>query len=179
MTTPAETPPRLEPDSVISLVGARGCGKSTIGRRLAERLDRRFADADAEIARVAGKSIPEIFALHGEPAFRLLEAEVISALLDRTSIVLATGGGAVLQKETRERLAAAGPVVLLEADAATLHARTAGDPNRPPLTELPAEEEMAAVLAAREPLYREVATVTVDATAEPEVVVESILAALS
>ncbi|WP_165700819.1 shikimate kinase [Alienimonas californiensis] len=165
--------------AAVSLVGARGSGKSTIGRLLAERLGRRFVDADEQIARVAGRSIPEIFVLHGETAFRLLEAEVITALLEQDSIVLATGGGAVLSLESRQKLVAAGPVVYLEADPATLHARTAGDENRPPLTDLPAEEEMAAVLADREPLYREVASVVVDATAEPEAVVAAILAGLS
>ena len=165
--------PTRDEAAPIVLVGARGSGKSTVGRLLADRLEREFFDSDAEIERVVGRPIPEIFATHSEPAFRVVEAEVIAALLQRANCVLATGGGAVLHADTRERLAAA-TVVYLEADADTLHARTAGDPNRPPLTDLPAEEETAAVLAAREPLYREVVTLTVDATAPPEDVVTAI-----
>ena len=163
----------------IVLVGARGSGKSTVGRLLADRLERKFFDSDAEIERVVGRPIPEIFAAHGEPAFRVVEAEVIAALLQRTDVVLATGGGAVLHADTRDRLAVAGAVVYLKADAAALHARTAGDAvsgknRRPPLTDLPAGEEMAAILATREPLYREVASLTVDATAPPEDVATAI-----
>ncbi|MEM9701546.1 MAG: shikimate kinase, partial [Planctomycetota bacterium] len=97
-----------------------------------------------------------------------IEAETIALLLGRDPLVLATGGGAVLNAETRRRLSDAGPVLYLQADAATLHDRTAGDPNRPPLTDLPAAEEMAAVLAEREPLYREVATAVIDADADPQ-----------
>lgn len=164
------------PGGVISLVGARGSGKSTVGRLLAEALGRSFADADAELERVVGKTIPEVFAQHGEPAFRALEAEVVAALLERENLVLATGGGAVLLEPTRAKLAAAGPVVYLHADAATLHARTAADADadRPPLTDLPPADEAAAVLARRDPLYRQVATLTVDATAPPADVVAAV-----
>ncbi|NNJ24505.1 shikimate kinase [Alienimonas chondri] len=165
--------------SVVSLVGARGSGKSTIGRMVAEELGRNFADADEEIVRVSGRSIPEFFETHCEVAFRLLEAEVIKALLERDDLVLATGGGAVLMEETRQRLAAAGPVIYLQADAATLHARVGSDPNRPPLTDLPAAEEMAAVLNAREAFYRDASTVVVDATLPPAEVVRIVRSALS
>ena len=171
--------PASSEEAPIVLVGARGSGKSTVGRLLADGLEREFFDSDAEIERVVGRPIPEIFAAHGESAFRVVEAEVIAALLQRGACVLATGGGAVLHADTRERLAAAGAVIYLEADVATLHARTAGDAvsgknRRPPLTDLSAEEEIAAVLAAREPLYREVASLTVDATAAPEDVATAI-----
>ena len=142
---------------------------------MAEALGYDFADSDAEIVARAGRSIPEIFASEGEPAFREMEAEAIAALLGRRPLVLATGGGAVLNANTRRRLADAGPVIYLHADAGTLHARTAADAasgrnDRPPLTDLPAAEEVAAVLAAREPLYREVASAVVRTDGPPELV---------
>ena len=161
---------------VISLVGPRGSGKSTVGRLLADRLGCDFADSDTGIERRAGRSIREIFADDGEPAFRELEAEAIAAQLGRPPLVLATGGGAVLNADTRRRLSAAGPVVYLRADPATLHARTAGDPNRPPLTDLPAAEEIAQVLADRDPLYREVADAVVDATEPADIVCDRVWA---
>ena len=174
---PAPAPPADRPQ-VLSLVGPRGSGKTTIGRLVAERLGVDFADADEELTARAGRSIPAIFATDGEPAFRALEAETIADLLTRAPLVLATGGGAVLNSETRRRLKAAGPVAYLAAPPATLHARTAGDPNRPPLTDLPAEEEVAAVLAEREPLYREVADAVVPTDGLPEFVAERVLALL-
>lgn len=157
------------------MVGPRGSGKTTIGRLVADRLAVDFADADAEIVARAGRSIPEIFADDGEPAFRQLEAETIADLLTQAPLVLATGGGAVLNAQTRRRLQDAGPVVYLSADPATLHERTAGDPNRPPLTDLPAEDEVAAILAEREPLYREAATAVVPTDGLPEFVAERVL----
>ena len=168
---------------IISLVGPRGSGKTTVGRLVADALGCDFADSDVEVERRAGRSIPEIFASDGEPAFRTLEAETIARLLDRDPLVLATGGGAVLIADTRRRLAEAGTVVYLHTDAATLHARTAGDAlsgrnRRPALTDLPAGEEVAAILAAREPLYQAVADAVVEAGDTPEKVADAVLAVL-
>ena len=149
-------------EMVISLIGGRGSGKTTVGGTLADRLGWEFIDADAEVVRRDGRDIPQIFAEDGEPAFRKAEEAAIAALLDRTDdAVLATGGGAVLSADTRRRLRAAGPVVWLTADAETLAARVAADATeRPSLTGRPAAEEMAEVLAARTPLYQQTATVT-------------------
>src|ERR1700744_3505104 len=88
----------------IVLIGMMGAGKSTIGRRLSARLGLPFLDADAEIEAAAGMSIPDIFESHGEPHFRDGEARVIARLLDGGPVVLATGGGAFLREETRERI---------------------------------------------------------------------------
>ena len=156
-------------------MGPRGSGKSTVGRLLAARLGCDFADSDEEVVRREGRTIPAIFAEDGEAAFRTLEADVIAVLLARSPLVLATGGGAVLNPDTRRRLRDAGEVIYLRGDAATLHARTAGDANRPALTDLPAEQEVAIVLAEREPLYREVAGHIVDAAGPPDEVLNDVL----
>src|SRR5689334_2783787 len=92
----------------IVLVGMMGAGKSTVGRRIATRLNLPFVDADQEIEAAAGKSIPDIFAEHGEPHFRDGEAKVIARLLQSGPVVLATGGGAVLREDTRQRIHASG-----------------------------------------------------------------------
>src|ERR1700756_22380 len=88
----------------LVLVGMMGAGKSTIGRRLSVRLRLPFLDADTEIEAAAGMSIPDVFESHGEPHFRDGEARVIARLLDGGSTVLATGGGAFMREETRERI---------------------------------------------------------------------------
>ncbi|MGE0433332.1 MAG: shikimate kinase [Planctomycetota bacterium] len=146
---------------MLVLVGMRGVGKTTVGRALAERLSLPFVDADAEIEARAGMPIPRIFAERGEPWFRALEAEVIGELLTRANIVLATGGGAVLDATTRERLRTAYQVVWLKAAADVLAARIAGS-DRPSLTGADPADELAAVLAVREPLYREVSIHSID-----------------
>lgn len=155
----------------VFLIGYRGCGKSTVARLLAERLGWEVVDSDDEIEREAGKAITAIFADEGEPAFRDLEERVVASLCGRKRTVVALGGGAVLREATRERLAAAGPVVWLTAPAETLAARIAGDDasasRRPSLTGLSGLEEVERVLAAREPIYRECATVAVDVDGRP------------
>lgn len=147
---------------VISLIGGRGSGKTTVGGALAGRLGWAFLDADAEVVRREGREIPRIFSEDGEAAFREREAAAIAAALGRPGdAVLATGGGAVLNAATRDRLRAAGPVVWLTADAETLADRVAADADtRPSLTGRPAAEEMADVLASRTPLYQKTATIT-------------------
>src|ERR687889_1542076 len=99
----------------LVLVGLMGAGKSTVGRRLAQTLKLPFRDADHEIDAAAGMTIPEIFAIHGEDHFRDGERRVIARLLQEGPIVLATGGGAFMNEETRARIAAAGVSVLLRA----------------------------------------------------------------
>lgn len=150
----------------LTFIGARGSGKSAVGAAVAARLGWPFADADAEVERRAGRTIREVFAADGEPAFREMERQVMAELLGHERLVVAAGGGAVLSAETRERMRRSGPVVYLRVGPATAEQRimacgTTAD-RRPALTALPPRAEIEAVMAAREPLYRETATVVVD-----------------
>lgn len=134
---------------------------------MAERLGWQAVDADEEIVRQAGKPIAAIFADDGEAGFRDLEERVVADLCGRVSTVIALGGGAVLREATRRRLSVAGPVAWLQGDAATLAARITADTgtaaNRPRLTDAASvEEETRRLLAEREPLYAECATVALD-----------------
>src|SRR6202163_4929217 len=103
----------------VVLVGMMGAGKSTIGRRLSARLRLPFLDADTEIETAAGMSVPDIFETHGEPQFRDGEARVIARLLDGAPTVLATGGGAFMREETRNRIRDKAVSIWLKADADT------------------------------------------------------------
>jgi shikimate kinase len=168
---------------VITLIGYRGCGKSSVAGPLAKRLGWRWVDADTEIERRAGKTIRDIFAQDGEPAFRRTEHDVMADLLAESQLVLAAGGGAILDDATRRRLGQSGPVVWLKASVETLAKRIAADEStaerRPNLTSNSVTEEIADVLAQREPIYVACATLTVDAeTHSPAEVVETILASL-
>ncbi len=175
---------------IVFLMGYRGCGKSTVARLLAERLGWDTIDSDDEIERQSGKSIAAMFAEEGEPAFRDLEERVVAALCERQQTVVALGGGAVLREATRARLRDAGPVVWLTASAETLASRIAGDETtaerRPSLTGQGALggagglEEVRRVLADREPIYRECATVTIDADGRlPEAIADEIVGRLA
>lgn len=155
---------------LVTLVGYRGSGKSTVAAPLAARLGCDWIDADAVVEREAGRTIREIFADEGEPGFRARERRAMVELLKRDRLVLAAGGGAVLDPQTRRDVRAAGPVVWLQAPVETLAARIAGDPataaRRPRLLtgDRPAgvADEIARLLSLREPLYRESATLIVD-----------------
>jgi len=151
---------------VITLIGYRGTGKSTVGPQLAARLGWAFLDADPEIERRAGKSIRQIFADSGEPEFRRLEAEFLAEQLGGDRLVLAPGGGAVMNEATRERMLSAGPVVWLTAPTDVIVKRMAGDETsverRPALTGLPPRDEIEQLLAKRTPLYAQAATITVE-----------------
>lgn len=131
----------------IVLVGMMGAGKSSIGRRLAARLGIPFVDADAEIESAAGMTIPEIFEKHGEPYFRNGEARVIARLLDDGPQVLATGGGAVMNQQTRDLIQVKGVSVWLKADAEVLMKRTKRRNDRP------LAEKIKDLLPQREPVY--------------------------
>ena len=139
----------------IVLIGMMGAGKSTIGRRLAARLRLPFLDADIEIeAAHAGMTIPEIFATHGEPYFRDGEARVIARLLGNGPAVIATGGGAFMREETRDRIRDKAVSIWLKADADVIMKRVKRRADRPLLqTEDPAAT-IARLLEAREPVYR-------------------------
>ncbi len=165
----------------IALVGLMGAGKTSIGRRLAQRLALPFVDADAEIEAAAGMSIEEIFQRHGEAAFRDGERRVIARLLETPAHVLATGGGAFMDPATRARLRARAVTVWLRADLELMLARVArrNINNRPLLKGRDPRAVLEALIAERHPLYAE-ADVTVDSVdGPPEVMVERVVAALS
>jgi shikimate kinase len=134
--------------------------------RLARRLHWDWLDADNELERRHGRTIKEIFATDGEPTFRRLEREVLADLLSRQRLVLSTGGGCVLNAETRRDLIAAGPVVWLRASVETIASRILHDKTnkarRPDLTAMGGIDEIRTLLTQREPLYRECATITID-----------------
>lgn len=150
----------------ISLIGYRGSGKSSAAPLLAERLGWEWVDADTQIEMLTGKTIRDIFEFQGEISFRDIESVVISNLAFRESVVIATGGGAVLRPDNRQRLKEAGPVVWLQASLQTLWKRIQGDPrsasSRPSLTGRDPMTEIEMLLAEREPLYAETATVVVN-----------------
>jgi shikimate kinase len=151
----------------IFLVGPMGVGKTTIGRYLARVLGRKFYDSDREIESRTGVSIPVIFEIEGEAGFRQREYRIIAELTQLNNIVLATGGGAVLAAENRRELAQRGTVVYLYAPLEQLYRRTARDDNRPLLqTENPLER-LKCLLEEREPLYREVADITIKTGERP------------
>ena len=165
---------------ILTLIGYRATGKTSLARILAERLDWDWIDADVEIERRAGKSIARIFAEEGEPAFRDFEAQVIADLCRRDRLVLAAGGGAPLRPESRRAMRAAGKVVWLTARPETILARMTADATttarRPNLTDKTPLEEVVALLKEREPVYREAADWAVDTEGKtPELLAEEIL----
>src|SRR3990172_13143827 len=113
---------------VITLIGYRGTGKSTLAAPLAKRLGWEWLDADAELERRAGRSIRDIFATDGEPEFRRLERELLAELLRRDRLIVAAGGGAIQNEATRRDMQAAGPVIWLQASVDTIERRLASDP---------------------------------------------------
>ena len=138
----------------IVLVGMMGAGKSTVGRRLAARLRLPFLDADTEIEAAAGMSIPEIFAVHGEPYFRQGEARVIARLLDGGARVLATGGGAFLHEETRDRIRLQAISIWLKADTDIIMRRVRRRADRPLLQTADPTATVTRLLGEREPFYQ-------------------------
>jgi shikimate kinase len=168
---------------ILTLIGYRATGKTTLARLLAQRLGWDWIDADVEIERRAGKAIARIFAEDGEPAFRDLEAAAIADLCRRTRLVIAAGGGAPMRPETREVMRAAGKVVWLTARPETILARMSGDATtasrRPALTDRTGLEEILHLLAKREPIYRQTAHVEVDTEGRtPEQLADEILGRL-
>ena len=145
-----------------------GAGKTTVGRAVARRLNRPFFDSDHEIEARTGARIPVIFELEGESGFRDREAQVIAELTGRDSIVLATGGGAVLRPENREALRAHGIVVYLRANPHDLWLRTRRDKNRPLLQTEDPKGRLEALYEIRDPLYRECADFVIE-TGRPSV----------
>lgn len=146
----------------IYLVGLMGAGKTTVGRQLARRLGRRFLDSDHEIVERTGVPIPTIFEIEGEAGFRRRESQTIEELTAESGIVLATGGGVVMDPENRRRLHESGWVVYLDVPPALLYERTRHDRNRPLLHVVDPLGRLEELHAQRAPLYREVAHIVVD-----------------
>ncbi|RJT21132.1 shikimate kinase [Chakrabartia godavariana] len=163
----------------IALVGMMGVGKTSIGRRLAQKLHIPFVDADQEIVDAAGLSIPEIFERFGEAHFRDGERRVIARLFDGTRKVIATGGGAFVNAETRSLMLDRAVVIWLDADIDTLVERTARKGERPLLASGNARDILTRLAAERNPLYAQ-AHIHVKSQSNPhEATLESILKALA
>ena len=146
----------------IFLIGLMGAGKTSVGKLLARRLNKKFYDCDHEIERTTGVRIPVIFEIEGESGFRAREIKMLSELACRDNIVLATGGGAVLAEENRRMLREHGTVVYLRASPHDLWQRTRHDRNRPLLQTDNPLAKLTALYSERDALYRETAHVIVD-----------------
>ena len=153
----------------IVLIGYRGCGKTTIGRRLADRLWWPFVDTDDIVQKKAGKSIADIFEQHGVERFRDLETEAVRQVAKLQEHVISLGGGAVLRKENVDAIRKGEhKIVYLKCEPQELFKRIQADPNtpthRPDLTSVGGLEEITSLLAEREPLYRAAMTAELDVT---------------
>ncbi len=145
----------------IFLIGPMGAGKTTIGRQLAISLGFEFQDSDHDIQKRTGVDIPTIFEYEGEEGFRQREMQVIDDLTRQQHIVLATGGGVVMREENRRHLASRGLVVYLYCSPEQQFERTARDRNRPLLQTEDPKQRLIDLMAQRDPLYRQVADLTV------------------
>ena len=163
----------------IVLVGLMGAGKTSVGKRLAARLHLPFVDADAEIEKAADATIPEIFARHGEAYFRDGERRVIRRLLDGRPKVLATGGGAFMNAETRAAIAAGGVSVWLRAELDILMARVRKRSNRPLLQTADPEATMRRLMDERYPVYAGADIHILSRDVPHDVVAEEVVSALA
>jgi shikimate kinase len=157
-----QTQARVDVPGNIFLVGMMGAGKTSVGRVLAKRLQKTFYDSDHVIEDRTGVKIPVIFEIEGEAGFRVRESALVDELTALRDIVLATGGGAVLSKKNRDRLRTRGTVVYLRASVRDLLNRTRHDKNRPLLQAADPRVRLTELYEKRDPLYREVAHLTVD-----------------
>jgi len=145
-----------------------GAGKTTVGRALARKLNKRFIDSDHEIETRTGVSIPLIFEIEGEASFRQRESEVIRDLTAQSDIVLATGGGAILKPENRAYLKSRGTVIYLRASINSILQRTSHDKNRPLLQTADPRQRLEQLAREREPFYLDIADFVVE-TGRPNV----------
>jgi shikimate kinase len=150
----------------LFLVGMPGCGKSTLGRLLSKRLGKPFYDADVELERRLGVTIPVIFELEGEPGFRDREETVLADLVLQSNVIVSTGGGVILRPSNRERLKQGGTVLYLHATPATLWERTRHSKHRPLLQAPDPFARVQELYATRDALYREVADTVVESDRE-------------
>lgn len=171
-------PPAIRDRSIV-LVGLMGSGKSTVGRRLAQRLGMRFADADDEIERAAGMTISDIFARFGEGHFRDGERRVIARLLGGKPMVLATGGGAFINPDTRALILKDSLSIWLDADIPTLVERVGRRNHRPLLKDRDPGDVLRELAAVRNPVYAEAHLRVSSASTPHEQTVRAILEALS
>lgn len=165
----------------LFLIGARGCGKTTVGQALAQALGYAFSDTDRHLQQTTGLTVTEIVAAEGWQGFRQRESRSLQAVTAERTII-ATGGGMVLAAENRAFMRERGQVIYLQAEAAVLAARLEAYPEqaqRPTLTGRPVAEEMVEVLAARDKLYHEAAHYVINAMQQPEAVIEEIISQLA
>lgn len=172
----ASPPPRI-PKTIV-LIGMMGAGKTCIGRRLAARLGLSFVDADSKIAEAAGCSITDIFAVHGEAAFRDGERRVIARLLEEPVHVLATGGGVFMDERIREKIRERGISVWLRVDIDLLLRRVSRRNTRPLLEKGDRRRILEKLMAERYPKYAEADIIIDSVEAPPEVTVDRVLQAL-
>lgn len=162
----------------IVLVGMMGAGKTTVGRRLANKLGRRFIDSDEEVENAAGMSIEDIFKTHGEADFRSGEVRVIARLLRESDIVLGTGGGAFINPETRGLVKAEAVSVWIKADFELLFSRVSRRTNRPLLRTANPRETLRNLIDSRYPTYAEADVTIVSKDVPQDVVANNIIDAL-
>ena len=169
MSSQLDPKPLAIDERSIVLVGLMGSGKSTVGRRLASTMHLPFYDADTEIERAAGETINEIFELRGEDVFRRGEARVIARLLEGNRCVLATGGGAFMNEETRAIIKDRSVSIWLKADLELLMARVLRRNTRPLLQTGDPEETMRRLMEERDPIYGQ-ADITVESQSGPHAI---------
>ena len=141
----------------IFLIGPMGSGKTTIGKKLANRVSKKFYDSDDEIKKNTGADIPLIFEIEGDSGFRVREKKVISELVLLDNIVLSTGGGTILDNENRNMLAENGLIIYLKSSAERIYKRTSGDKSRPLLQVSDRLGRIKEILAERESIYKSLA----------------------
>ena len=149
-------------DNTIILVGMMGAGKTTIGKSLANCLDKTFIDSDHEIQKRTGVKIPVIFEIEGEVGFRKREADMLRELLEIDNIVLATGGGIIINEENRKLLKQKGTIIYLRATVNDLLHRTRHDKNRPLLQTTAPQAKLTELYNQRDPIYCEIANIVVE-----------------
>lgn len=167
----------------IALIGFRATGKTTVGRILARELGLLFIDMDQHLSASAGREISCWVRLEGWASFRRAESELLRVLGTRTGLVVATGGGIILDPENRRALKEKFHTIWLNASPGTIQARMSADPHtgamRPPLSDLPPDEEIEKTLSERNPLYSATALIEIDAEGKsPEEIARHILAHL-
>lgn len=162
----------------IILCGFMGCGKSTLGPKIAQKTGYEFIDMDCYIEKKRGLTVPEIFQRLGEPEFRRIEQQICRELAQKNGLVIATGGGALVNSENAEILRSSGTIVLLDVPLPVLQQRLKTDAGRPLLQKPNRAQVIAELFQKRMPLYRRVADLSVDAGAPSQAVVDRVIFAV-